>query len=441
MATASGLGAIAVVRISGPAARQIGTTVGVFPRGAPPDRSAVFSRIRNPSGEVVDDGLFTFFKGPHSFTGEDSLEISCHGGYASVRAVLMAVLKAGARPAEPGEFTKRAFLNGKIDLAQAEGVNQLIRARTDVQRSAAQHTLDGALSHRIKQASASLTRIAAALEASIDFPEDVDEPDRGSLALELQSTAEQSRQTLELASRGKLLASGIRVAIVGRPNVGKSSLLNLLAGRARAIVSDIPGTTRDFLEESVEIGGLPVLAIDTAGIRETLDPVEQEGTRRASEALIQADVGLIVVDSTVGLANEDREVLDSAGSKAVLVWNKIDLVSIRPTDSPVPDSPHACISALTGEGLADLENAILERLGAGAGYFEEALAASARQVGALQQALDNTLGAIASVQSERELDLAAVQIQAARERLGEVTGENALDTLIDTIFSSFCIGK
>ncbi len=443
VATAHGLGAIAVLRVSGPGARDIAQRLAGKRRLRLQPRTAELVRMKDSGGHEVDQALLTFFPSPRSFTGEDVLEISCHGGYATVRAALAAVLQTGARPAEPGEFTRRAFLNGKMDLAQAEAVNQLIRARTGVQLTAARQTLDGALSRRIHQAAAALTEVAAALEASIDFPEDVDEPDRAQTATALDNAAEAIRSTMELAQRGQMLSAGIRMAIVGRPNVGKSSLLNLLSGRPRAIVSNIPGTTRDFLEETVAIGGLPIVAVDTAGIRETDDPVEREGALRAREALQQADVGLIVLDASAGLTHADAEVLSQGGDKAVAVWNKTDLApgGAAAAERVPPDTPQVRVCALTGDGLAELEQAVLGRLGAGAGFFDEALAASERQVAALREALEAVQQAAGAVRSPMALDLAAVQIQAARRRLGEITGENVTETLIDAIFSSFCIGK
>ncbi len=441
VATPSGVGAIAVIRISGPRAWAIASVVSRISGEHIIPRRATLRGVFNKHGEEIDRALITCFSSPHSFTGEDSAEISCHGGYAASRAVFQAVTDAGARSAEPGEFTKRAFLNGKMDLAQAEAINQLIRARTDVQMIAAKQTLDGALSRRIREASEHLTGIAAGLEASIDFPDDVDEPDRHKLECSLEAVAAVLSITLELAQRGQILSSGVRLAIVGRPNVGKSSLLNLLAGRARAIVSELPGTTRDFLEETVDIGGVPVLAIDTAGLRDTLDPIEKEGTKRALDVLTQADVGLIVVDASVGITPDDQEVISDAGDKAIVVLNKIDLLGRADLDEVSKQHPSVKLSALTGEGLADLKSIILQSLGAGAGYFEEALAANQRQVTALQQALECVEGAARSVRSSFALDLAAVQIQSARARLAEITGENALESLLDSIFASFCIGK
>lgn len=440
VATAPGVGAIAVVRISGPQALQIAARLSGRPAGRFTPRRATLAPVLSAAGERVDEALYTYFAAPASYTGEDVVEISCHGGIATVREVLQAALSAGARSAGPGEFTRRAFLNGKLDLAQAEAVNQLIRARTRTQLIAARHTLSGALSRRLEEIWEHLTAISAAIEASIDFPEDVDEPDRTELAAALDRLYQSVEQVLELARRGRLLSQGVRLAIVGRPNVGKSSLLNLLAGRPRAIVSDIPGTTRDFLEETVEIGGLPVLAIDTAGIRETGDPVEQEGTRRALEALEHADIGLVVLDATQGVAQGDLEVLQAAGERAVAVWNKMDLVAVVPDAGEL--TAHAVsISALTGQGLEDLQQAILSRLRAGAGYFEEALSASAHQVSLLEQAGQALAGAVASVQSPHALDLAAVQIQTARSRIGALLGKDVTESLLDAIFGAFCIGK
>lgn len=445
VATPPGTGAIAVLRVSGPSAIDIACRLSGTGADAFVPRRTLLRPVLDSRGTRVDQALYCFHAAPRSFTGEDLLELSCHGGLAAVRAVFRAVLDAGARPAEPGEFTRRAFVNGKMDLAQAEALNQFIRARTETQMIAAKQTMDGALSRRVRESWESLTRIAAAIEASIDFPEDVDEPDREQVAQDLRSTAGQIESALELAGRGRLLSEGVRVAIVGCPNVGKSSLLNLLANRARAIVSEIPGTTRDFLEETIEIGGLPVVAIDTAGLRDTQDPVEREGTRRAQEALRQADAALLVMDAREEVSQADTEVIETARGRVVAVWNKMDLLrGAKPPGDRSADLdgiPRVRISALTGDGLGDLEQAVLGRLGAGAGFFEEALAASERQVTALGQALEATREAAESALEPLALDLSAVHLQAARARLAEITGGNVTESLLDTIFSSFCIGK
>lgn len=445
VATPPGIGAIAVLRVSGTSSREIAARVS----GARPEsfahRTVSVHQVVDADGAAIDRAVFTYYRAPASFTGEDVLEVSCHGGLAAVRSVLRAIIAAGARPAQPGEFTKRAFLNGKMDLAQAEAVNDLIRARTETQMSAARQTLDGALSRKVRQAWAALTEIAAQLEASIDFPEDVEEPGRSAFAEELAEAASAIREVTEMAERGQMLSAGVRLAIVGRPNTGKSSLLNLLANRARAIVSDIPGTTRDYLEETVDIGGLPVVAVDTAGLRETGDPVEQEGARLSGEALRQADAALLVVDAREQISQADMDVLEAARERVVAVWNKSDLLQGSPpaskSDPALEDVPTVQMSALSGEGLADLEEAILSRLGAGRGFFDEALSASERQVTALKTAEQRVWEARASALTPLALDLAAVQIQAARSSLAEITGENVSESLVDAIFSSFCIGK
>lgn len=445
VATPPGTGAIAVLRVSGPSAIDIACRLSGAGADAFAPRRTLLRPVLDGRGGQVDEAIYCFYAAPRTFTGEDLLEISCHGGLAAVRAVFRAVLDAGARPADPGEFTRRAFVNGKMDLAQAEALNQFIRARTETQMIAAKHTMDGALSRRVRESWEELTRIAAAVEASIDFPEDVDEPDREQVAADLGRAAGQIESALKLAVRGRLLSEGVRVAIVGRPNVGKSSLLNLLANRARAIVSEIPGTTRDFLEETIEMGGLPVVAIDTAGLRDTQDPVEREGTRRAMDTLRQADVVVLVMDARECVSDADCEALESARGRVVAVWNKMDLLDGA---APAGDSaaelegtPRVRISAMTGDGLGDLEQAVLQRLGAGAGFFEEALAASERQVMALRQALEAAGAAAETALEPLALDLSAVHMQAARARLAEITGDSVTESLLDTIFSSFCIGK
>lgn len=443
VATAPGPGAVALVRVSGPGCRILLENLTRKP--VPQPRSACLRRVYNSKGEEVDQGIVTYYQSPASYTGEDCAEISCHGGMASTRAVYRAVLQAGARPAQPGEFTRRAFLNGKMDLAQAEAVNQLILARTQMQQQAAVQALEGAMAKRISGALSTLTSAVTALEASIDFPEDVEDPDCLQLAGSLARLRDDLLDILKLAERGQMLQAGIRLAIVGRPNAGKSSILNLLAGRPRAIVSEIPGTTRDYLEETVEIAGLPVLAVDTAGIRQTGDPVEREGTRRAREALQQADVALIVLDSTEGVSPEDIEIAEIAREKAVVVWNKTDLIPLENSESlifPGWDIKwQVRLSAVTGHGLDALVSALSGRLGTGAGFFEEAIAATARQVSLLSEAAHLVGQALDNLSQGTALDLTAVSVQAARARLGEITGENITESLIDSIFGNFCIGK
>lgn len=443
IATATGQGAVALVRVSGPDCRSV--LANLTGKPLPEPRKATLRRLYNLDGEEVDQGIVTFYAGPASYTGEDCVEVSCHGGIASTRAVYQAVLQAGSRPAQPGEFTRRAFVNGKMDMAQAEAVNLLILARTRMQQQAAVQALEGAMARRISGALASLTAAVTALEASIDFPEDVEDPDCLQLAGSLARVRDDILDILRLAERGQMLQSGIRLAIVGRPNAGKSSILNLLAGRPRAIVSDIPGTTRDYLEETVEIGGLPVLAVDTAGIRKTDDPIEQEGARRAVEALDRADLALVVIDSTKGAAPEDIEIAESAREKCVIVWNKTDLIPLEDIDTLSFPGWNAKwqirLSAATGQGLDGLLKALSERLGTGAGFFEEAIAATSRQVGLLSEAGHLVAQALENLEQSAALDLTAVSVQAARARLGEITGENITESLIDSIFGNFCIGK
>ncbi|MDO8589311.1 MAG: tRNA uridine-5-carboxymethylaminomethyl(34) synthesis GTPase MnmE [Armatimonadota bacterium] len=402
------------------------------------------------SDEPIDEVLLTVFVAPKSYTGENVVEISCHGGIAILRRVLESTLSAGARHAEPGEFTKRAFLNGRIDLAQAEAVNDLIRARTDEARALALRQLEGGLSGEIRDINSELGRLLAEIEASIDFPDDVEEPPTGDLRSRVALLTARIQELLATADRGRIYREGIVVAIAGRPNVGKSSLLNALLRESRAIVTEVPGTTRDTIEETVSIRGVPVVAIDTAGLRETRDAVEQIGVQRAEETIQRAQVVLFVVDATEGFTEEDAARFSALGAKPrLIVLNKRDL--LPDSDAPraadrvaaaLPDSRVVAVSALTGAGIAELEDRIAEMVFAGAvAGSQSVLVSNVRHKQAIERSLRSLESAIRTVDEARPVDLLSVDLMAARGALGEITGETAAEDLIDRIFSEFCIGK
>lgn len=441
IATPIGSGGIGVVRISGLMALEV--AVRVFrpdPSDLPSHKSKHGKLFRPGTNDELDDVVLTLFRAPTSYTGENVVEISCHGGIVTVKAALQAVLDAGARLAQPGEFTQRAFLNGKLDLAQAEAVNDLIRSRTDDARKVARRQLDGVLSARISEISSSLLETLAAIEASTDFPEDVSEPDRAWLQTQIAEARERIDTLLASFGRGRVYREGLRVVIVGRVNVGKSSLLNALLRHARAIVTPVPGTTRDLIEESLEIHGIPIVAIDTAGLRATDDPVEKIGVDLTHQSIGSADVVLLVIDAMDGLHEEDRGLIEQINTKPlVLVVNKIDLLS--PSAQERLEGEAIYTSAATGEGIEQLESKIAEIAGAGDLGGESIVVSNIRHREALESALESMNQAHTTLTSNEPIDLLSGDLSSARNALGLITGETATDDLLDHIFGEFCIGK
>lgn len=392
--------------------------------------------------ERVDEVLLSVMRAPRTFTREDVVEISCHGGVFATRQVLQAVLSAGARPAEPGEFTRRAFLNGRIDLTQAEAVADIIHARTELALAAAQEQLGGRLSKRINEVRDGLMRVLAHVEAHIDFPdEDIAPHTRGQLLEALSSSGRFIGGLLERSHEGQLLRRGIRVAIVGRPNAGKSSLLNLLLGRDRAIVSPIAGTTRDTIEETANIRGLPVVFIDTAGLRESGDVLEQEGVRRSLKVIAEAELLLHVVDGTVPPTPDDLvqwRALDP--KRRVRVFAKADLCGVRVVDPEAADA--IWVSNVTGEGEELLKDRIRSKVGSGDLRAEmlEAMV-NVRHQDALRRAHECIGRAEGALRGEATLELVALDLRMACQCVGEIVGKTATEDLLDSIFSQFCIGK
>jgi tRNA modification GTPase len=384
-------------------------------------------------------------KGPHSFTGEDVVELHCHGGQVAVRRVLESVLAAGARIAEPGEFTRRAFMNGRLDLSQAEAVIDVIRAKTDRALEAAVQQLRGGLRDEVRQIRDQLLEAAAHLEADIDFPELDLEVHTFDLVLQVcQKAAARVSTLLAGAKQGKLLREGFRVVLAGRPNVGKSSLLNRLVRENRAIVTEVPGTTRDVIEEWISLRGIPVIVADTAGIRETTDVVERLGVDRSRAMLQRADLILLVVEANAGVTVEDRRLAEllPPGPERLVVVNKVDLApDLDLATFAWGGSEHRVlgISAETGLGLDELEQVIAGA--AGMSDREESLVANARQEAALRRALSHLEAAVETRQNGFGSDLVSIDVRGAWLSLGEVIGESAGDDLLDQIFSRFCIGK
>jgi tRNA modification GTPase len=439
LATAPGIGAIAVLRLSGPRAREIAIALtGREPR----PRSAELRTFRGPDGAAIDRGLVLFFPGPRSFTGEDVVELHCHGGRIVADALLEAVHALGARPAEPGEFTLRAFLHERIDLLQAEAVADLVASGSAQAARAALRSLDGEFSAAVARLQEGLTRLRVRIEAWLDFPDEELPFDAApECVAELDALAAELDVLRGRARSGRALRDGLTVAIAGEPNVGKSSLLNRLAGYDAAIVTEIPGTTRDPLREHLTLDGLPVTVVDTAGLRETADPVEREGVRRARLELERADRLLWVADARAPLeatAAAARAALPGSAALS-LVANKIDLAPASTRPSATADgTPVVYVSALTGEGIDGLVAHLKEAAGI-AGEAEGALGARRRHLAALERTRAELDSARAHLPGA--LELAAEHLRSAQAALSELTGELTIDDLLGEIFATFCIGK
>ena len=437
VSTPIGEGGIGIVRLSGKQALPI--VRKLFP-GQLANRRLVYGHIVDPDkGEVVDEVLVAYMEAPHTYTREDIVEIDCHGGPVALQRILELVLQCGARLANPGEFTLRAFLSGRIDLSQAESVLDVVKAKTQAGLRLAVDGLGGRLSEPIKHVRSSLMDMLAYLTARIDFPEDdVYEQDITEPLEKAQSTLE---ELIADADAGIVYRQGVRTAIVGRPNVGKSSLLNRLLRESRAIVTSVPGTTRDTLEEVVNLKGVPFLLIDTAGIIESKDEVEALAVERSRKAIEQADFVLLVIDSSEPLTGSDRELIDGITDKAVLVAaNKSDL----PPGVDANGLPwlQVSTSALTGEGLAELENGMVNSVLGGRVVPSDApLVTNPRHKEALLRAKEHLEHARASAAEKMPEDFVTIDLTAALNALGEITGETVTEELLDTIFSRFCIGK
>ncbi|MDD5199178.1 MAG: tRNA uridine-5-carboxymethylaminomethyl(34) synthesis GTPase MnmE [Terrimicrobiaceae bacterium] len=437
LSTPPGEGAIAVVRVSGPEALAIAAKIFRGPDSALKPRVATFGRIVD-NGETIDQAVLTTFHAPVSYTGEDVVEIGCHGGVLVSARVLQTVLVAGARAAGPGEFTQRAFLNGKMDLTQAEAVMDLIRARTPLAAQAAAEQLAGRIGAEILAIREAILDVVAHVEAHIDFPDEDIDPDTGAALLgRIAATRDRIAKLLATANEGRILREGVRLAICGRPNAGKSSLLNRLAGFERAIVSPIPGTTRDTIEEALSLRGVPFRVIDTAGLRETPDAIEREGVRRAREAVTEADVVLRVVDAT------DPETMDdpSAADGEIIVVNKIDLADGIRDRIFANQNTHA-VSCATGEGIDALVDSVSARVRAGTVAPRDSLAAvNARHQACLVRADQALADAGAKLGVAEPPEFVAIDLRAALDAAGEVVGIVDTEDILGRIFGSFCIGK
>lgn len=428
-------GAIAVVRLSGTGAKKLLYTVFTG-RGAP--REMAYGRIVNEAGEPLDQAMAAFFPAPRSYTGEDMAELYLHGGQTTVRRVL-ALLGRHARGARPGEFTERAFLNGKLDLAQAEAVMDLINAGAERSANSALAQLTGRLSERIAAVEAQLLDALSGLETAIDYPEELEDDVTSALPGVLAAAEAELAALIGAGLSGRVLREGARVALIGRPNAGKSSLLNALAGAERAIVTQFAGTTRDVLEEAVSMDGIPVTLFDTAGIRAADDPVERIGVERARRAAERADLLLLCFDAAAPLSEEDEALLaETAGRSRLAVCCKGDLPALWEAEALSPYGIEAlAVSAETGEGLAALRRAIAARIAPAA---ESALVTNARHIEALQRAAASVSDAEKSA-GGTEPELVATDLREALAALGQITGREASADLIERIFSKFCVGK
>ena len=405
----------------------------------------VFGEMLDRAGRVIDRGLAVRFPGPGSYTGEDCAEFHCHGSPVVLRELLSALFAAGARQAQAGEFTKRAFLNGRMDLTQAEAVVDLIDAETAAAARNAAAQLDGGLRRVLEPVQEELLEVTSRFYAVVDYPdEDIQDVRPEEIAAALRSAAGRLERLLDTCRRGQVLKSGVRTAIVGRPNAGKSSLLNALAGYERAIVTDIPGTTRDTVEETVELGGIPLRLIDTAGLRESDDPVERLGVARSRAAMEEAELILVLWDSSRPVTEEDGQLLERAMALAptILVWTKEDLAS-----APVPflrlasPPPAVEVSAKTGAGLDDLSRAVAELFPRETGAAYGQLLTNERQVQAASRALEAVGRARAALEAGMTPDALLTDVEEALEALGELTGQSVREDVTDRIFSKFCVGK
>ena len=447
IATPLGEGGLAVIRVSGPAALSLADQCfRPSGRSSPRPSDAASHTVHygwiHRNGSRVDEVLLTVMRAPRTFTREDVVEVSCHGGLLSAKLVLDSFLSAGARSAEPGEFTRRAFVNGRIDLAQAEAIADVIHARTELALAAAREQLGGSLSREVIALRDALMHVLAHVEAHIDFPDEDLTPDtRDHLFEQLRTASGQIERLLRTAKEGQVLRRGIRAAIVGSPNAGKSSLLNRLLGHDRAIVSPIPGTTRDTIEETANIRGIPVVFIDTAGLREAGDPLEEEGIRRSRQTLARAELILHVIDGSLPSRAADRaQASELAGRPTILVSNKADLP--RPGGTPLKAVHQVEISCATGQGIEELKDHIRERVWSGSIDAEMLqVMINSRHQEALRRAEEALLRTSAALGDGLSLELVALDLHIATNAVGEIVGGTGREDLLDAIFSQFCIGK
>jgi tRNA modification GTPase len=456
MSTPPGRGAIGIVRVSGPDAIRIGEAAfrpaRGFPLGPAETHCLLYGHVVGGSDRVViDEALLAVMRAPRTYTREDVVEIHCHGGLAAQREVLREVIRLGARPADPGEFTRRAFINGRIDLAQAEGVASIVAARSSGALRASVRQLEGGLSSKLRDARRRLVEALAQVEAMVDFAdEDLETTDWSAVEGALRAAVNELRLLLQTAFLGRALEHGVRTAIVGRPNVGKSSLLNALLMRERSIVSEIPGTTRDTVEEIVEIGGIPLHLVDTAGMRSGGDRVEQMGVERSHRAMESADLVLAVFDlSKPWTAADSRLLARLDPTRSIVVGNKVDIldpfdpeVLVRRAATMRGDWTVCSVSATVGTGLEGLRSLILKSVAGDAGlHLEEPILANERQRNLVNEALERAEAALTGSEEGAGEELICEDLRSSVKALGLITGEDITSDLLEEIFSRFCIGK
>ncbi|AXL21282.1 tRNA uridine-5-carboxymethylaminomethyl(34) synthesis GTPase MnmE [Megasphaera stantonii] len=449
IATPLGESGIGVIRISGSKAYDVGDAIfqskSSLPLAQRRDRSIQYGLIVDDDGKAVDEVILLIMKGPRSYTAEDVLEIQCHGGRQSLSEILGLVLRHGARLANPGEFTQRAFVNGRIDLAQAEAVMDVIQAKSAQGLTSAVSQLEGRLSRVVGDMRLHLTDFITRLEVTVDYPEeDLEEIEVPDIAGAIRDMERRLDDMLAESKSGRMMRDGVMAAIAGTPNAGKSSLLNRFLETERAIVTDVPGTTRDVIEEWISIQGVPICLVDTAGIRSTDDTVEQIGVRRAKEYMDRADIILVVVDQSRPLQEEDRQILETAkGRQALIVLNKEDLQPAFKTEELQSYGlPILSISASTGAGMGALKDAMLSlALKQGLTAAQSALLANTRHIELVRQSREALQRALDTIEAGMPVDCAIVDIREAWELLGSITGDTVHDDIIEEIFSRFCLGK
>lgn len=449
IATALGVGSIGVIRLSGPDSLAIADRIftGREKPGKDNARKLLYGHILDRKGQPIDEVLAVYMPGPHSYTGEDVCEIQCHGGRQALQEILSLTYQAGARPAEPGEFTKRAFLNGRLDLAEAESVMDIINAKSRQALVAANRGHEGGLSRKVRELRKKLRDLVVQLEAAIDYPEeDIEEVTYDRAAEVLAEGQAAVARLVRQGSAGRILREGLRTAIVGRPNVGKSSLLNSLLQADRAIVSNIPGTTRDIIEEQMTIGGILLVLTDTAGLRDTEDLVEKIGVERSRAALEDAQLALVVLDGSQPLSGEDRELLRSLKDrKKLILVNKSDLPQMLDTEGLQREygrSDVIVLSVKTGEGMEQVEQWLREFVyGEGSDSESSSMTQNARQQDLLEKALRSLEDALEGARQHLPYDCLTIDLTQTLHDLGEITGEDVPDEIIDEIFAQFCVGK
>ena len=448
IATAPGEGGIGIIRISGEKSLQVAESIFKSVTGKLikdyNTRTLIYGTVVDGE-KVIDEALVAYMKGPKSYTGEDVIEINCHGGFISVKKILELILSKDVRLADAGEFTKRAFLNGRIDLSQAEAIIDVIKAKTDKAHEVAQSQLEGSLSKKIRELRFKVTEVLAHLEVSIDFAEeDVEEITYKTLRGNAEDIKREIKKLYDTSESGKILRDGLKTVIIGKPNVGKSSLLNSILGENRAIVTDIAGTTRDAIEEFVNIKGIPLKIVDTAGIRETEDIVEKIGVERSKESYNTADLVIMVLDSSRPLSQEDREILETLeNKKTIVLLNKIDLdQAIDETAKYVDCSSIIKISALQHKGIEELQDKIEAMVYKGSvKNSSNLMITNSRHKDALLKAYESINDAISAIDQNMPYDFIEVDFKNIWDYLGYINGDTVKEDLLDTIFANFCIGK